>query len=345
MFHSAKTFLFKILALVCLGLTFAACSPGGGDDDISLGNWRQIRSGFPGVSRNAASSFQIGSTVYVGLGFDSNGDRLRDFWAYNAEGGFWEELGRTTADAAARFPGSARNGGVAFALNGRGYVGLGYDNNYRDDFYEYNPTTRRWRRLADFPGGGRRNAVAFVIGNRAYVGTGFNGNTLSDFWAYDATTDAWTLIRDFGGGKREGACAFVLNNRGYVAFGTSNSVNQRSIYEYDPASNNWTEKPAIDDEDDLESRSSPVAFVVNNRAFIGLGANGGLYLSDIWEYDPGLDDWVELAPITENCGAGRSQGIGFAHAGQGYITTGFGTGGRLDDFWSFSPLQENDGCD
>jgi N-acetylneuraminic acid mutarotase len=187
--------------------------------------------------------------------------------------------------------------------------------------------------------------VAFVICNRAYVGTGYNGNTLSDFWAYDAATDTWNLIRDFGGGKREGACAFVINGRGYVAFGVSNSVNQRSIYEYNPANNTWTEKTAIDDEDDLEARAHPIVFTLNNRAYIGLGANGGLYLSDIWEYDPALDEWLELESITENCGAGRSQGIGFAYNGLGYTTTGFGVGGRLDDFWTFNPNQENEGCD
>jgi N-acetylneuraminic acid mutarotase len=139
-------FLVRTIYLLCFigAAFFTSCSPLGEDDDAGLGNWRQIRSGFPGVSRNSASTFQIGATVYVGLGFDSNGDRLRDFWAYNAEGGFWEELGRIRADAAALFPGSARNGGVAFALNGRGYVGLGYDNNYRDDFYEFNPTARSW---------------------------------------------------------------------------------------------------------------------------------------------------------------------------------------------------------
>ncbi len=335
------SFAFGMLALCLL---ISSCDPGDDDDSDKIGNWSQIQSGFAGVARNSAASFQIESTVYVGTGFDEDGDRLRDFWAYDAEAGFWEQLGRT--DAAAVFPGTARNGAVAFSVNGKGYVGLGYDDNdYKADFYQYDPVARSWKKLADFPGGARRNAVAFTIGNRAFVGTGYNGNFLQDFWVYNDAADTWQPVRDFGGSKREGATAFVVGGKGYVAFGANNGTPQKNIFEYDPEANTWIEKENIDDEDDLESRTNAFAFVIGEKAYIGMGTQGGGYLSDVWEYTPATDDWNELAPITDNCGGGRSFTIAFSQGNAGYITTGFGSGGRLDDFWSFNPQQANEECD
>lgn len=337
---------FSFSLCVCtFCLLFAGCKK---DDDTSnkIGNWSQIQSGFAGLARNSATSFTIGTTCYVGTGFDEDGDRLRDFWAYNAEAGFWQQLGRLSTDAGAIFPGSARNGAVSFSVNGKGYVGLGYDDNdYKADFYQYDPTTRTWKKRADFPGGARRNAVAFTIGNKAYVGTGYNGNFLQDFWEYTDATDTWQPIRDFGGSKREGATAFVVGTKGYIAFGSNNGTPQRNIFEYDPLTNLWTEKEAIDDEDDLESRTNAFVFVLGEKAYIGMGNRGGSYLSDIWEYIPASDTWTELAPISDNCGGGRAWAIAFAHHNLGYITTGYGAGGRLDDFWSFNPQQENQECD
>jgi N-acetylneuraminic acid mutarotase len=327
----------------CYGLSSCNSSD---DSGTTAGNWTQIQSGFAGVARNSAVSFQIDNTVYVGAGLDSDGDRLKDFWSYNAEAGYWEQLGRLGSDAAAVFPGTARNGAIAFSVNGKGYVGLGADDNdYKADLYQYNPTSRTWKKLADFPGGARRNAIAFTINNKAYVGTGYNGNYLQDMWAYDDAADNWQPVRDFGGSKREGATAFVVGSKAYVGFGSNNGTPQRNLYEYDPEANTWTKKEALDDETDMESRTNAFAFVIGDKAYIGMGTQGGGYMADIWEYIPASDTWTELASITDNCGGGRSFGIGFSYNNQGYITTGYGSGGRLDDFWSFNPLLENQGCD
>ncbi len=326
-------------------LLLSGCNSNSSSSD-KAGNWTQIQSGFAGVARNSTVSFQIDNTIYIGTGFDSNGDRLKDFWSYNAEGGYWEQLGRVGGDANAVFSGTARNGAVAFSVNGKGYVGLGTDDSgYKSDLYQYNPTTRSWKKMNDFPGGGRRNAIAFTVNNKAYLGTGYNGNYLQDMWMYNESADSWEPVRDFGGSKREGATAFVVNGKAYAGFGSNNGTPQRNLYVYDPEANTWTKTEALDDEDDVESRTNAVAFVIGDKAYIGMGTQGGSYFSDIWEYTPASDSWVELAPITDNCGGGRAYSIGFSYNNMGYITTGYGSGGRLDDFWSFNPLQANEGCD
>ena len=56
----------------------------------------------------------------------------------------------------ASMPGTARNSAVAFTVNGKGYLGTGYDGeNYLKDFWEYDPTSNQWTQQADYPGSGR----------------------------------------------------------------------------------------------------------------------------------------------------------------------------------------------
>lgn len=345
---SWSTLLLLLLSLV---LGTLSCDPDDDEDDEPLGNWQQINSGFPGVGRNAAVSFTIDNVTYVGLGFDEDGERLSDFWAYNPEQGFWDNLGRLNTDVAARFPGVPRNGAVAFALNGKGYVGLGdSDQDYLSDFYEYTPATRTWRKVADFPGGARRGAIAFVIGDKAYVGTGYNDNYLVDMWSYDGKTDTWAPIRDFGGSKREGATAVVFNGKAYVGFGNNNGVAQKNLYIFEPAQNTWTEVESLEDDEDedqenMESRASASAFVLDERIFFFGGSTGGYYLGDIWAYNPALDTWVEHTGLNNDCGSARATTIAFSYGNVAYVTTGTAGSGRFDDLWVFSPDAEQEDCD
>lgn len=340
-----------MLLMLSLVLGTLSCNPEDDDDDEPLGNWQQINSGFPGVGRNAAVSFTIDNITYVGLGFDEDGERLSDFWAYDPSQGYWDNLGRLNTDAAARFPGSPRNGAVAFALNGKGYVGLGdSDQDYLSDFYEYTPTTRTWRKVADFPGGARRGAIAFVIGDKAYVGTGYNDNYLVDMWSYDGKSDTWTPIRDFGGSKREGATAVVFEGKAYVGFGNNNGVAQKNLYIFDPTQNTWSEVESLEDDEDeeqenMESRISASAFVLDQRIFFFGGSTGGYYLGDVWAYNPVLDTWVEHTGLNNDCGSSRATTIAFSYGNVAYVTTGTAGSGRFDDLWVFSPDAEQEDCD
>jgi N-acetylneuraminic acid mutarotase len=326
-------------------MIMTSCTKDSTDD--KLGDWEQIKSGFPGVARNASVSFTIGDLTYLGLGFDGNGERLSDFWSYNPEKGFWDKLGRASTDKQALFPGSPRNGAVAFALNGKGYVGLGDDDQgFKADFYEYDPAKRSWRQLPDFPGGGRRGAVAFVAGGKAYVGTGYNDNYLVDLWVFNPKTDIWEPARDYGGSKREGATAIAYNGKIYVGFGISNGIAQKSMYVFDPENDTWKEVGTLDDDaqDDLEPRSYASAFVIDSRIFFFGGSNGGTYLGDIWAYNPALDTWTEHTPISEDCGSARATTVAFAYKSLAYVTTGYGSGGRYDDLWFFMPDKEKEDC-
>src|SRR5205085_1546859 len=67
---------------------------------------------------------------------------------------------------------NARFSAIAFALNGKIYVGGGQS---LKDFWEFNPANNSWSQKADLPAtqnGDRVAAVSFVINNKAYVGLG-----------------------------------------------------------------------------------------------------------------------------------------------------------------------------
>ncbi len=350
--------LFKksILLFGILLFTITACRHN--DSAPNYGDWTKIDAGFRGTARNSATSFQIGDSVYVGFGLDPSAQLLKDFYVYTISGGYWKVLGElqgnTHADSVAAmtgvFPGPARFGAVGFSVGGKGYVGLGFSNVYQNDFYQFNPVSKSWKKLANFPGTPRRYAVSFVINDIAYVGTGYGGfstnaNYLPDFWSYDYKTDKWAQVRDFAGSKREGAVSLVINGKAYVGFGNNNGVTQqqKNIYEFDPGQNTWTEKTTLRKTDGITARSFAVAFSIGNSGFVGLGLNGGV-LTDMWEFEPVKDVWTQRTSISDKCGVGRGYSVSFSDLKNiGYVTTGLG-GSRLDDFWSFNPTNTKTDC-
>jgi N-acetylneuraminic acid mutarotase len=307
-------------------------------DPDKLGNW--YKAGLPsfgGSARTAAVSFSIGNIGYIGTGLTNETvPRVKDFWSYDASKKIWSQV--------AEFGGTGRNNAVAFVVGGNAYVGTGFDGNltldngYKKDFWQYNPTTNKWKAVADYPGT-RMYSTSFVVGNKAYVGLGWNGSGYyQDFYTYDPTLDKWTEIATFVGGKRRGATAFTLNNKAYVGFGTNNSsATTKDIYEFDPAGNaglgSWLKVDYT--QDDLTVRTFAMSFVINNVAYLV----GGQSNSDVWQFKLTTTtatlptaEWTQMNPFLPGP---RGSAGGFVIGNIGYL----GTGGTsyTDDFWAFDP--------
>ncbi len=133
--------------------------------DPQTSGWEQISS-FPGSSRSFASHFIIDEIAYVGLGaargFNSDsddGEYDNDFWKYNYLEDSWESI--------QNFPEIGLVLTSHFAINGKGYVGMGYrvDNHQIRTFstcYEYDPEQNTWtetERNSFGNGYGAQNAV------------------------------------------------------------------------------------------------------------------------------------------------------------------------------------------
>lgn len=334
--------LLGLLALTSIALT-------GCKDDVEselVGNWSKVTD-FGGVTRNGAVAFTIGNTAYVGLGYrGSNKPYLGDLWQFDQNANNREGAWTQRAD----MPGAARNHASAFSAAGKGYVGLGHNDEveYMKDFWEYDPANNTWKQVADFGGSGRYYATAFSQNDKGYVGTGYDGNHLMDFWQFtpDAGEGSWKQVTSIGGSKRQGATSFVIGNRAYVVGGTNSSTYVRDFWAYDAATDNWSALREIadvstetyDDEYDI-IRTQAVAFVIDGKAYFTLGQNGNTPRRDTWEYNPTTDLWKEKTSFESQP---RFDPVAFSVDERGFVGTGAsGIGaGYQEDMHEFHPDEE-----
>lgn len=342
---------FLTLALLLTGLGLGSCKK---DDTTTVyGNW-QPSSTYSGVARSEAVSFVINGVAYAGTGRNTVGTPLKDFYSFDPTKGGWSPLTPMPTAAAARY------GAVAFAANGKGYVGTGNDGNgnYLADFWEFDPagttsvtvgsttttTVGVWRQVASLTtapnGTARFSAVAGSINNIGFVGCGFDGNNQNNFFKYNPATNVWSAFASpFPGDKRTGAVAFVLANQFYVATGTNNNANVSDVYAYNPQNDAWTMKhylrtvsTATENYDNLAvARSQAVAFTVNDKAYI---TTGGSTLLSCYEYNAADDTWTLKNPYV---GSVRNNAVGFGIGNYGYVGLGYNGSNRFDNFYRFAP--------
>jgi N-acetylneuraminic acid mutarotase len=259
--------------------------------------WSEIKDIFPGDPRREAVAFEANEKIYVGLGVDDDNERLGDFYEFDPKTDTWNKTPIDMTNGP-----SARQGAVAFTINGIGYVGTGRgfqngkDNNNLKDFYKYENGT--WTKIA-FDGEKSRNSTAFVIDNKAYVVSGENSLTLKYIWEYDPTkvsanSNGWTRKRDLDDDngwedvQRTQAVSFVVKGKGYVATGSSQGAS-REVWEYDPTRDEWNEKTSLIPE--ISSRNDAVAFTLGDKGIITTGiAGSSAYLDDTWEFDPTVEE-------------------------------------------------------
>jgi len=324
------------------------------------GNW-VLRSTFGGVPRSEAVSFVIGDYAYVGTGYDPTNPntRLTSVYQFTPAGtqGNWTQVASLPA-------GKGRSSGVAFTVNGVGYVGSGVaDNSLKalNDFYSYTPApSNTWKQVASMQDGSgnplpRYDAVAFGIGNYGYVTTGYDGSYwLNDTWQYDPSADAWSQKVNLPGNKRSAAVAFVYNNKGYVVTGANGEASSTGavfdFWSYDPSkpdTSTWTRLRDIANTNTQETyddgytnivRSNAAAFIIQgtnlgDEAFITTGKNGSLY-TFTWEYDFKTDLWYQKTPYE---GPAREGAVGFTVKNRGFITTGISSTVAFDDLREFHP--------
>jgi N-acetylneuraminic acid mutarotase len=347
--HILKRMRLILSTVIVFSIVVTLFSCGSSSDDPTdgtpKGDWT-IGNDFDGVVRSGAVSFTIDNTPYIGFGVNSgagsgtNQKFLSDLYKYDVSLNTWTKI-----ESAAPFPGVARSHPIAFVINGKAYIGLGFDGlNYLKDFYEFNPADNSWTTLSDFDGSARYGSVAFAIGEKGYVGAGIeSGSNLKDFWEYTPGTDTWTQKAAIGGSKRAHAFSFVVADKGYVGGGFDNNLNVITFFEYDPIQNIWTEKNNLEDENtDTDtndkgysiSREQAVTFVINGLAYVTTGARNSSLDLETWEYNPSTDTWKEKTPFS---GPSRQNGVGFVIGNLGYVATGRAGGSYFDDIWSFDP--------
>ncbi|MDN5201503.1 hypothetical protein QQ008_09025 [Fulvivirgaceae bacterium BMA10] len=245
---------------------------------------------FP-IGRIDAIGFTLNGKGYIGMGrtlitqgeWSLTGDRFKDMWEYDPETNKWIEV--------ASLPSKARFGGVGFAIGDMGYIAGGNDGTI-DEFddpllskevWRYNPTTGEWKRVADLPDDIGTHAASFVLNDKAYIVTGFlrDQSRPSKLYCYDPTTDEW-LSRSSLPVKKWRAMSFTHRGKGYI-YG-SEEFGTEDPYQYDPITDKWKKLTTSEESFIGLTQSNGIAHVIQHRIFIGLGYNGRIFQSSIYEF-------------------------------------------------------------
>ena len=210
--------------------------------------WKSVGVEFIGDYREDAVAFVIEKKVYIGLGVQSNfGEKTYydDFFVYDHETHKWSSL-------PFKFPGEARQGAVAFSLNGKGYVGTGITqkNKCLADFYEFDPKIG-WTKIQNIDNP-RYGASSFVLDGYGYVCFGNlfeNDQGNSDVQRFDPESKTWMrqpVYYEEGEleeiNKRDKCASFVMTKNGqdflYI-WGGDVRLGSQTLWGYNPRKNVW----------------------------------------------------------------------------------------------------------
>lgn len=153
----------------------------------------------------------------------------------------------------------------------------------------------------------------------------------------------WTKLTDvitFPGSGRWGAQMFVLDNKVFIGGGyTGNFFNTNDFQYYDLTSNAWGTLNNLPGTN--TSRTGGIAFVIDGKAYLGLGAQDynnfnpmPTYLQDLWEYDASTDTWTQKADLP---GGGVADAAVFIVNNKAYIVGGQRTGSKSSEVWEYNP--------
>ena len=152
-------------------------------------------------------------------------------------------------------------------------------------------TQGQWIKKVSYNGYARAYACSFTIDNKGYMFGGYRGANkeyLNDLWEYDMDANVWTQCESMPTVGRRYAAAFALNGKGYVTTGGikdgSTVTYVADTWEYDPASNTWTQK------DDYKggAREGALAFSIGGYGYVGTGYNDDTigWMLDFYRFNP-----------------------------------------------------------
>lgn len=143
---------------------------------------------------------------------------------------------------------------------------------------------------------------------------------------------------------RWSAQSFTLDGKIYVGGGYVGSFsNYNDLQEYDPTADVWTTKNNMPGSN--TSRTAGVAFVINGKAYLGLGVQDfnsfsptPTYLTDLWEYDAINDTWTQKANFPDS---GRGEVAVFVANKKAYLIGGTTGGNKYsNDTWEYNPATD-----
>lgn len=249
--------------------------------DPSNTTWTQ-KSDYP-LAVRATGHFALDGMGYVVCGLAGSSSIQNSVYAYDPDLNTWT--------AKADFPGVPIYGGASFAINGKGYYGIGnagsQNGPYYNEFYEYDPAADSWTQVATFPGLIRYGTYGFSINDKGYAGFGgddANNVRYNDWFEYDAPNNTWTQKATLPGFARSYPSGFVLNDLGYLVCGLIYpGFNTTEVFKYDPVNDSWNPLQNFPG----AARWIASGFAIADTGYFGTGRdNNSTDLNDFWKFAP-----------------------------------------------------------
>jgi N-acetylneuraminic acid mutarotase len=181
----------------------------------------------------------------------------------------------------------------------------------------------------------RAGEAGFVCDSKVYVGFGTSviqgaPGSFKDLWSFNLTTGVLTKCADLPSGPRELPAAFSIGNKGYAGLGFYNSGSTSTefytdFFEYDPASDSWTQKAGFPD----VNQRVTVSFQVGNKGYVMSGSE----FFEIWEYNQENDHWNRLNDFSSFAPV-ESHGV--ENGGKAYVF-----GQNRGGLWEYSPADDS----
>lgn len=142
---------------------------------------------------------------------------------------------------------------------------------------------------------------------------------------------AWTAKANITG-VRYGAFGFAIGTKCYIGGGETNSGYKNDFWEYDPATNVWTQKANYTTT--VNARSRGVGFSIGSKGYTACGkAASSTVFNALLEYDPSTNTWTGKASYP---GLGRYCMASFSIGSKAYIGTGMDANANLrSDFYEY----------
>lgn len=150
-------------------------------------------------------------------------------------------------------------------------------------------------------------------------------------------TAQWMQEASYPAGVTNAAVGFSIGDSVYFGSGASGST---AFYKLDPSSGKWTRKSSLP----LPSAAG-VCFTIGSKGYVAFGESNptgtdplGSVTSDLWEYDPSLDQWTQKKSLP---GTPRLGAFAFVIGNIAYVGGGGDSDGLFhDDFYSYDPTTD-----